>query len=74
MIAEQIIGIAIESISKLAENEKLKGTLFGTYSDGTPRSIPDCIGGETMSPVQKRKFEKKMKKKEKKKKYAKLKL
>ena len=71
---EELIGVVIDSIGKLAENEKFRGMVLGTYSDGTARSIPDAITDEQLSPKTKAKIEKKAKKKAKKKKYAKFKL
>ena len=62
-------------------NEKIQKTLFGTYSDGTPRSLPDCLEGEILSPrdrermiYRKKKKNKKKKKPALKKKHAKVKI
>jgi hypothetical protein len=74
MEKEIIIATVVESIGKLAENDKIRGMVLGTYSDGSPRSIPDAIADEQLSPKTKEKLEKKMKKKAKKKKYTKFKL
>ena len=60
---EELIGVVIDSIGKLAENEKFRGMVLGTYSDGTARSIPDAITDEQLSPKTKAKIEKKILKK-----------
>ena len=51
------------------------GFICGTYADGEPRSIPDAINNEILSPKQKQKImEKSNKKKKKKKKKDKIKI
>ena len=42
--------------------------LLGVYSDGTPRSLIDCVNGEILSPKDKEKYIYKKNKKKKKKK------
>jgi hypothetical protein len=74
MAKEVLIETAIAAIAKLCESESVQKVICGTYSDGTPKSLPDAISGETISPGDKAKIEKKKKKKKKKKKRAKLKL
>lgn len=64
----------------ISENPSIQKTLFGTYSNGEPRSLADAISGEVIHPSDKlaitkriEKHEKKKKKKESKgKKYAKI--
>lgn len=52
----------------IAGNDDIKSFLCGTYADGTPRSVPDMINGEYLSPKEKSKSNKKKKKKGRKKK------
>lgn len=61
----------------LFANEKIQRSLFGEYSDGTPRSLPDCLEGEILSPRDRERMlykkngkKKKKKKSKKKKRYA----
>jgi len=62
--------IVISTLAAIAEstlgNSEVKRTLFGEYSDGTPRNLPDAIRNEKKSPIQKSKKKKKKKKKYKK--------
>lgn len=66
------IELAISAATKVAENEKIRKFLCGSYADGKPRSITDAITGEVLSPRQKDRIEKEIrgggKKKKKKKK------
>lgn len=71
----------IKEVGKqVGENKEIQKILFGTYTDGQPRSLSDAIDGEIISPEDRlaitkrlKKNEKKKKKKEKKgKKYAKI--
>lgn len=74
--------IMLAAAKELLGNESVQSFLCGTYSDGSPRSLPDAISGEILSPKQKRRKQKKedeikeriKKKKKKKKKPVKLKL
>lgn len=63
--------LIIETISAIAEvtlgNKDVKASLFGEYSDGSPRNLPDAIRGEILSPKQKLHSKKKKKKHKKKK-------
>lgn len=70
IIVETVIAVS----EKLLSNDKVKSIIFGTYSDGTPRSIPDAINNELYSPKQKKKAIKRNEKRKRKKKHAKLKL
>lgn len=74
MDASSLIKIAVDVASAVAETDGFKSMMFGEYSDGTPRSLPDAIREEEFSPKQKAKAKKKKKKKKKKKRAAKLKL
>ncbi len=46
----------IDTATGLMANEKLQRTLFGEYSDGTPRSLSDCLDGEILSPKDREKM------------------
>ena len=70
VIVETVVAIS----EKLLSNDKVKSMVLGTYSDGTPRSIPDAINNELYSPKQKKKAIKRNEKRKKKKKQSKLKL
>ena len=50
MIADTIIGIT----EGLVSSENVQKFLCGTYSDGTPRSLPDALNDELYSPQQKK--------------------
>ena len=79
MDIKTIIAIGAEVGGRIAkevsDNDNMKKTIFGTYSDGSPRSMSDMISGEIVSPEDRlaitRKIEKHEKKKEKKKKKGK---
>lgn len=66
----EVISAIVEVTSALAGNKEIKSMLCGEYCDGEPRSIPDAIRGEVLSPKQKKKVKdyKKAKKKKRKKK------
>lgn len=76
--ASIIVDTAVAVANKISKSDDIKSFLCGTYSDGTPRSLPDAITNELYSPEQKSKAEKLAKKKKKnkknKKKLTKLKL
>lgn len=55
----------IDTASGLMANEKLQRTLFGEYSDGSPRSLSDCLEGEILSPKDREKMLYKKKKRSK---------
>lgn len=59
--------IIMDTLSAIAEatlgNEKVKKSLFGEYSDGKARNLPDAIRDEKYSPQQKKRKNKKKKKK-----------
>lgn len=57
---------AISIGEKLAKSKALKSFLWGSYSDGSPRSMTDALNDETLSPKQKKKKADKKKKKKKK--------
>ena len=67
MAAESIIAI-IGAIGSLITSKGARKALFGTYSDGTPRSLVDSLDGEVRSPAEKarKKHKKKSGKKSKK--------
>lgn len=77
MASKELISAAIEVAKAVGTSDDFKSFMCGTYSDGTPRSLPDALNDEILSPKQKKKAmeaKEKQKKKKKKKKYAKLKL
>lgn len=75
MADPKIIVDGIVAVSeKLLKNEDLQKMICGQYSDGSPRSIPDAINGELMSPKEKKKELKKISKRKKKRKERKFKL
>lgn len=71
---ELFIDTAVAIAKKIGKSDDFKSFLCGTYSDGTPRNLPDAINDEVLSPKQKAKAKSKKKKKKKKKQKAKLKL
>ena len=79
MDKKDIIGAGIEILQKagkaIVEDEGIKGTIFGTYTNGQPRSAIDAFNGEIVSPrdrlVIAKRIEKNKKKKKKKKKKGK---
>lgn len=54
-------------LAGIATDEDLRRTIFGEYSNGEPRSLPDAINGEYISPADRHKimYGKKAKKKKK---------
>ena len=74
MEAAEIVKLVVDTTLKVAETDAFKSMMFGEYSDGTPRSLPDALKEEAYSPKQKAKQKKKKTKKKAKKKAAKLKL
>lgn len=66
IIVDTVLGVT----DGLLGSKKVQTFLCGTYSDGTPRSLPDALNDEIYSPQQKKnklKNDKKKKKKKKKK-------
>lgn len=59
---------AASLVKSLAEDKNVRRIVFGTYSDGSTRSLSDAINGEILSPKDKVKYKKKKKKSKKKKK------
>lgn len=47
-------------------SSKARKVLFGEYADGSPRSLPDCLDGEILSPKERKNYVYKHKKKLKK--------
>ena len=76
------MGIPVETIVSIAKelggNKKIQKTIFGTYSNGRPRSAIDAVKGEVISPEDQllitKRLQKKNKKKKKKKKHKKNKI
>lgn len=63
MNTEAVIAI-LGAAGTLLTSKKFKKAAFGTYSDGTTRSLADAISGEVRSPADRdRKYGKKKKKK-----------
>ncbi len=51
---DTIVKSAIGELTKLCSQKEIQKMIFGTYSDGKPRSLMDAINGEILSPKQKR--------------------
>lgn len=62
------IGAILEGTAKVLTNKKVRKTLFGEYTDGSARSLSDCLDGEILSPKERKKYTSKKKKSKKKKK------
>ena len=45
-----VVSIGTTILREINDNNELKRLLFGTYSNGKPRSLADAVGGEFMSP------------------------
>lgn len=45
---------ALSELTKVCSRSDVQKMVFGTYSDGKPRSLFDAINGEVLSPKQKR--------------------
>ena len=60
---EKIIETGVAIGSAITGSDNITKFFCGTYSDGTPRSLPDALSGEFLSPKQKKKATKKKKKK-----------
>ena len=65
--AKTIVDTVLNVTDSLLGSEKVQTFLCGTYSDGTPRSLPDALNDELYSPKQKKNKAKNDKKKKKKK-------
>lgn len=63
MSKNKTIRTLVAAAGGLFANEKIQRSLFGEYSDGTPRSLPDCLEGEILSPKDREKMLYKKKKK-----------
>lgn len=42
----------VKGVCELAGNSDVQKMVFGTFSDGSARSLADCVHGETLSPEQ----------------------
>ena len=62
---ETIINTVVAVGETLVRNEDFKKFICGTYSDGSPRNLPDAINGEMYSPKQKKKMDKRIRKRRK---------
>lgn len=58
MAVEGIIAI-IQAVGTALTSKGARKALFGTYTDGTPRSLVDSLDGEFRSPAEKAKKKKK---------------
>lgn len=76
MSKKSTLKVAIATATGIIANDKVQKALFGVYSDGTARSLPDCLEGEILSPKDREKmlYKNKDKKKSKKKKSKKKKM
>ena len=75
--AIKVIESLISAGKTIAGNDDIQKMILGTYSDGSPRSLPDALNDEFISPKEKKNIlygDKKKKKKHKKKKSVKFKL
>ena len=68
MSKKKVIELITEATLGVATNKEVQKMFLGTYSDGTIRSVKDCLDGEILSPKQKGKLYPKKKTKKKKKK------
>lgn len=66
---KKLAEMAVKTAESILENEKVQKIIFGEYSDGIPRNLPDALLDETKSPKQKAKKKKKKKNKKKHKKH-----
>lgn len=64
----------IDAATLLSSNKGLQKSLFGVYSDGSTRSLADCLAGEFLSPKDREKIVHGKKKKKNKHKKSKIKL
>ena len=62
---KKIEEVIVSTTKTLASDKHVQEFLCGTYSDGSPRNLPDALNGEFLSPKQKKKQSKKKKKKKK---------
>lgn len=62
------IGIAASLLKEATKDERLMKTVLGTYSNGDPRSLPDMLSGELVSPEDRLLITERMKNLDKKKK------
>lgn len=58
----------VSAVADALTDKGVQRALLGVYSDGTPRSLIDCVNGEILSPKDKEKYIYKKKDKNKKKK------
>lgn len=63
---EKTIKTILEYSSAILNSSRTRKVLFGEYADGTPRSLPDCLDGEILSPKERKKYMHNNKKKGKK--------
>lgn len=62
--ATAVLGVA----EKFITNDVIRGCVLGEYADGKPRSLPDALNGEFLSPQQKKKAKESRDKRKKKRK------
>lgn len=65
---KKLVEVAGRAAKAVSENDDIKKTILGTYSDGTPRSLVDAYQGEILSPEDRLLIEERMKEIRKKKK------
>ena len=58
----QVVTVVGKTATDILSNEQVSKNLYGSYSDGTQRSMTDAFKGEYLSPKQKKKIDKKIKK------------
>jgi len=64
-MTKETLSIIIKAASKICGSEKVKGILFGKFTDGTSRDLSSAIMGEYLSPKSNKKYSKCKRKKKK---------
>lgn len=65
-MSKKATAVIVKAMMDVITDDSVKKVLFGTYSDGTPRSMIDGIHDEVLSPKDREKYHKKKGKKKKK--------
>lgn len=53
---KKVVEAVVATAATLLANSNLRKTILGEYSDGTPRSLSDCLEGEIISPKDREKI------------------
>lgn len=67
-VVETGVGIASTAMDIISKDKSLQKTLFGTYTNGKPRSVADAFHGEIIHPQDRLLIDKRIQKNKKKKK------